>query len=156
MLVLYENIRRRREELGISQEELANMLGYKSRSSINKIEKGINDIPQSKIVEFAKALRTTPEELMGWKVPNDQPRIDEARLLRDEREVEHMRKYRALSEEQRAAIDNQLDFYFARIEVEITVPDERAELHRQLDEALAREKKGARVSSSGRSATGTK
>jgi repressor LexA len=43
------------------------MLGYKSRSSINKIEKGINDIPQSKIVEFAKALRTTPEELMGWK-----------------------------------------------------------------------------------------
>lgn len=72
MLVLYENIRRRREELGISQEELANMLGYKSRSSINKIEKGINDIPQSKIVEFAKALRITPEELMGWKLPNDQ------------------------------------------------------------------------------------
>ncbi len=72
MLVLYENIRRRREELGISQEELANMLGYKSRSSINKIEKGINDIPQSKIVEFARALRITPEELMGWKLPNDQ------------------------------------------------------------------------------------
>ena len=71
VLVLYENIRRRREELGISQEELANMLGYKSRSSINKIEKGINDIPQSKIVEFAKALRITPEELMGWKLPND-------------------------------------------------------------------------------------
>ncbi len=71
MLVLYENIRRRREELGISQEELANMLGYKSRSSINKIEKGINDIPQSKIVEFARALRITPEELMGWNLPND-------------------------------------------------------------------------------------
>ena len=71
MLVLYENIRRRREELGISQEELANMLGYKSRSSINKIEKGINDIPQSKIVEFAKALRITPEELMGWKIPSE-------------------------------------------------------------------------------------
>lgn len=67
VLVLYENIRRRREELGISQEELANMLGYKSRSSINKIEKGINDIPQSKIVEFARALKTTPEGLMGWK-----------------------------------------------------------------------------------------
>ncbi len=71
VLVLYENIRRRREELGISQEELANMLGYKSRSSINKIEKGINDIPQSKIVEFARALRITPEELMGWNLPND-------------------------------------------------------------------------------------
>ncbi len=78
MLVLYENIRRRREELGISQEELANMLGYKSRSSINKIEKGINDIPQSKIVEFANALRITPEELMGWKIPSENDKTIDA------------------------------------------------------------------------------
>ena len=67
MLKLYDNIRRRREELGMSQEELAIKLGYKNRSSINKIEKGINDIPQSKIVDFAKALYITPEALMGWK-----------------------------------------------------------------------------------------
>lgn len=66
MSELYRRIRARREELGMSQEELANKLGYKSRSSINKIEKGENDIPQSKIVSFAKALRTTPEFLMGW------------------------------------------------------------------------------------------
>lgn len=67
MLEIYKRIRARREELGISQEELAKRLGYKSRSSINKIEKGENDIPQSKIVAFAQALQTTPERLMGWE-----------------------------------------------------------------------------------------
>lgn len=76
MLEIYKRIRARREELGISQEELSKRLGYKSRSSINKIEKGENDIPQSKIVAFAQALQTTPERLMGWEqspTPDDLP-----------------------------------------------------------------------------------
>lgn len=60
-------IKKRREELKLTQEELAEKLGYKSRSSINKIESGINDLPQSKIVEFAKVLKTTPSYLMGWE-----------------------------------------------------------------------------------------
>lgn len=67
MLTLYERIKSRREQLNMSQEELALKLGYKSRSSINKIEKGENDIPQSKIVAFARALNTTPSFLMGWE-----------------------------------------------------------------------------------------
>lgn len=75
MLEIYKRIRARREELGISQEELAKRLGYKSRSSINKIEKGENDIPQSKIVAFAQALQTTPERLMGWEQPTESPDI---------------------------------------------------------------------------------
>ena len=72
---IYKRIRARREELGISQEELAKRLGYKSRSSINKIEKGENDIPQSKIVAFAQALQTTPERLMGWEQPTESSAI---------------------------------------------------------------------------------
>lgn len=60
-------IKKRREELGLSQEELAAKLGYKSRSSINKIELGLSDIPFSKIPLFAKALEIEPEILMGWK-----------------------------------------------------------------------------------------
>jgi len=65
--VIGEKIRFKREELGLTQEELATKMGYKSKSTINKIEMGINDITQSKIVAFAKALRTTPAYLMGWK-----------------------------------------------------------------------------------------
>lgn len=60
-------IKKRREELSLSQEELAAKLGYKSRSSINKIELGLSDIPFSKIPLFAKALEIEPEMLMGWE-----------------------------------------------------------------------------------------
>jgi len=64
--ILYGNIRKRREELGISQTELAKKLNYKSRSSVNKIELGFTDLPLSKVKEFAVALKTTPTVLMGW------------------------------------------------------------------------------------------
>ena len=50
----------------MTQEDLALKMGYKSKSTINKIELGKNDIPQSKIVNFAKALDTTPSYIMGW------------------------------------------------------------------------------------------
>lgn len=66
-MTLYDRIRARREELNMSQEELAKRLGYKSRSTIAKIESGENDITQSKIVAFAKALGVKPVYLMGWK-----------------------------------------------------------------------------------------
>ena len=61
------NIAVRRKELGMTQEELAKKMGYKSKSTINKIELGKNDIPQSKIVKFAEVLNTTPTQLMGWE-----------------------------------------------------------------------------------------
>ena len=66
MLPLYDNIRRRRIELGMSQQELADKLGYTSRTSIAKIEAGKIDIPNSKVVEFGKALGIHPGRLMGW------------------------------------------------------------------------------------------
>ena len=62
----YDRIKSRREELGMSQLELARKLGYRDRSSIAKIEQGVNDLPQSKIFAFAQALNTTPQYLMGW------------------------------------------------------------------------------------------
>lgn len=63
---LYDRIKARREELGISQGELAEMLGYRDRSTIAKIENGTNDLTQSKINAFADKLDTTPQYLMGW------------------------------------------------------------------------------------------
>lgn len=63
---LPERIKKRRLELGMSQDELARLLGYKSRSSIYCIELGKRDLPRKKIERFAKALKTTPEYIMGW------------------------------------------------------------------------------------------
>lgn len=67
MSILNERIKKCREALGMSQAELAELLGYSDRSTIAKIEKGTNDITQSKIEAFAKALHTTPAYLMGWE-----------------------------------------------------------------------------------------
>lgn len=73
MLELYKNIKRIREEKGMSQEELARLVGFKSRSSINKIEMGVNDITQSKLVAIANALGVSPGELMGSDDPASAP-----------------------------------------------------------------------------------
>ena len=68
MLEVYENIRARRIALKMTQQELARKMGYKSTSTIAKIESGENDIPQAKLAAFANALNTTPAELMGLKI----------------------------------------------------------------------------------------
>ena len=61
-----QKIKKLRLEKGYSQEELAKKVGYTSRSTINKIEKGLVDIPQSKILELANILNTTPLYLLDW------------------------------------------------------------------------------------------
>ena len=48
----------------MSQEELANLMGYTSRSTIAKIESGANDITQSTIVKFADVLNTSIKYLI--------------------------------------------------------------------------------------------
>lgn len=67
MSTVGKNILRLRKEMGMTQEELAKRMGYTSKSTINKIEMGKSDIPQSKIVKFAEVLGTTPAHLMGWE-----------------------------------------------------------------------------------------
>ena len=57
MLTLYKNIKKLREELGMSQDELAEKTGYTSRSSIAKIEKGLVDLQQSKIISSLPVVR---------------------------------------------------------------------------------------------------
>ena len=75
-----DRIKERREYLKMSQDDLAKKLGYKSRSSINKIERDASGLPQSKIVAIANALNTTPAYIMGWESdkPETSKKIDAA------------------------------------------------------------------------------
>ena len=66
-MTLGEKVKLKREELGLSQEELAEKMNYKSKTSIHKIEVGITDLPLSKVKELAAVLNTTPAYLMGWE-----------------------------------------------------------------------------------------
>ena len=65
-MTIGQRIKIRREELNMSQDDLAKKVGYKSRSSINKIELDLYSLKQSKIKAIADALETTPSYIMGW------------------------------------------------------------------------------------------
>ena len=61
-------IKSRRIELGMTQMDLAKKMGYKSKSTINKIELGINDINQSKMKKMAHALEVPVDYLIDDNV----------------------------------------------------------------------------------------
>lgn len=55
----------------MSQQELADAMGYKTRSTIAKIEAGENDVSQKKLQKFATVLDTTVEALIfGYARPD--------------------------------------------------------------------------------------
>lgn len=70
-MTIYDRIKQLREQQGLSQQVLAEKVGFKTASAINKIELGLRDINQTKIILFAKALNTTPAYLMGWETESD-------------------------------------------------------------------------------------
>ena len=64
-MTIGERIKERRIALGMTQDELAQKIGYKSRSSVNKLESA-RVLPSRKIEKMASALECTPSYLMGW------------------------------------------------------------------------------------------
>jgi len=84
-MLVHEKIRQRRKELGLSQEQLALEIGYKSRSIVNKIEKGLSNIPLNKIKLFANALSTTSSWLLEDETsPPDEPSEIHSILTKDD------------------------------------------------------------------------
>ena len=96
-----ERIKARREELGMTQDELARAVGYKWRSSINKIEVNAQHLPQRKIEEIARALKTTPSYIMGWE--------DEEAASLTAIQEEAMQKFLLLSYEHQIVVKNIID-----------------------------------------------
>lgn len=56
---LGSNIKKRRFQLHLTQQELADLMGYKSRATIAKIESGENSVSHAKLLKFARVLDTT-------------------------------------------------------------------------------------------------
>ena len=76
METMYDRIKKLRNSLGWSQEELAKKVGYADKTSIAKIEAGKVDLPQSKIVAFSRALSTTTSYLMDGETESQPTTID--------------------------------------------------------------------------------
>lgn len=141
MLQLYKNIKERRTELHLTQSELADKMGYADKSMIAKIEKGLVDLPQSKIIAFAKALETTPSYLMGWEPVTDE---DIGNILSNDNlfetiekisslspsEKNHFIKYLRLFEINRKKADNYIDQLLSlqNMENELIAAHERTDI----------------------------
>ncbi len=77
---IIERIRDRRMELGLSYQDLADKTGM-SKSTLQRYETGfIKNIPLSRVEALAKALRVTPEYLMGWEEKSEAPVMDDETL----------------------------------------------------------------------------
>ena len=77
-MVTGEIIRQLREARSMSQEQLAQLLGYKDRSSIAKIESGKVDLSQSKLAALSQIFEQPVHKLMGL---SDLPRTYEVPIL---------------------------------------------------------------------------
>lgn len=105
-----ERIKQRRIEMNLTQDELAKKVGYKSRSSINKIELS-RDLPLTKVAKVAKVLDCTPAYLMGWESENleEITDIDVKLTTIDEKVKEYALKINRLSKEDKDYIFQTID-----------------------------------------------
>lgn len=100
-ITIGDRIKARRQELKITQRELAGRMGYKDHTTITRIEAGKVDPPQSRIAEFAKALGTTPGHLMGWDAEPEDLGALAAQILMDPAVLNMVQEYRTLGDADR-------------------------------------------------------
>lgn len=98
------NIKARREELKMTQRDLAEKMGYSNHSTIARAESGKIDLPQSRVVQFAQALGTTPGHLMGWEKSAKDAGQAAARMLMDPNTFQMVQDYLTLDEADRTTV----------------------------------------------------
>ena len=114
-MTIGERIRNRRKELGLSQEELANRLGNKSRASVCTVEKDRGDMTTEQIKKYAEALETTPAYLMGMtefindyiihRNERDKILLEFMDKIPNNKIIEIIKLYSSASPEVRSAVD---------------------------------------------------
>lgn len=103
MLSLAKRVMARRQELNMTQEELAHKMGLKSRSSIAKIESG-RPAQQPTIARLAEALDVTVQYLMGLEDSPEEQAEFEASILQDDDLMEIIRLGKEMNTEQKVTL----------------------------------------------------
>lgn len=75
-MTIGRRIRKRREQLGLSQDDLAAMMGYNGRSAISAVENDKRDISWENVCKYAKVLKCSPSYLMKWQDPIDEDDLE--------------------------------------------------------------------------------
>jgi len=122
MTTIGQRIKKRRLELGLSQEELAKRMGNKSRASVCTVEKDKEDLTTDRIRKYAEALETTPTYLMGWEDENGEltllGRVGTSYINGDflstvtEDEIEILTRLRSIPEKDKTRVLDLLESYY--------------------------------------------
>ena len=106
MLELYKNIKKRRLELHLSQQQLAELTGYSSKSMIAHIESGNVDLSIGKIELFAKVLKMDPGDLLG-PTPSSAPQVPDLTSS----EIQIVKKLHKLDNDDQLKVEGMIDSY---------------------------------------------
>ena len=109
-----EQIRKRRIQLGWSQQKLAEKMGYTSKSTITRIEKGYNDVSQSNVAKFAKVMDTSIGYLMGWN--NEESKLSKPIIADDSNPAAKVfsSRFDSLSDNHQQQVLEYIDFLSAQ------------------------------------------
>ena len=115
-----QRIKQRRMELGMTQSELAEKMGYKGKTSVCAAETKGDNITTTKITKYAKALGVSIKYLMGYEdingVPISQERVEYKAKITDYREdfvyaaIETYKDIQSLSPEKRNQLESFLQY----------------------------------------------
>ena len=98
-----QNLKRLREQKGLSQQRLAEVFNL-SQQSVYKYENGISDLNLDTLKDFADFFNTSIDYLVGnTDIPHRIVEYKEFNLTKTEQE--HMRQYRQLTRKQQNALD---------------------------------------------------
>lgn len=100
-----EKIKAKRMELGWSQQKLADLMGYTSKSTITKIEKGVSDVGQRNIEKFAEVLGVSIAYLMDWEETDKSFNKDNLFGL----DYEFIENYHQLDEQSQRLVDSLIE-----------------------------------------------
>lgn len=137
LLEIGNRIKQLRIERELSQDELAKRCGYTSRSTINKIELGINDIPQSKIKAIPQALNVPISQILCWDEMDQKLDTEQLKADLEQIELEELiSKHYGNSTREAVVLYNKLD------------SDDKGEIRGEMKQMLKAEKYSAKEESS--------
>lgn len=134
LIEIGNRIKQLRTEKDMSQDELAKRSGYGSRSTINKIELGINDVPQSKIKAIAEALGVSVGTLLCWDEFDE--KHDTNKIQKEVNLIEHIEQQHGKTTREAFEMYIQLD------------SDDQGEIRGEMKQMLKAEKYSAKDGSS--------
>ncbi len=110
-----DRIRKKREELGISQTELAEKIGI-PKQNLYKYEKNIvTNIPSNKIEEIAHVLNVSESCLMGWDKNLNKENSDLLPdILSDTDLLDHIKKLIRLNNEHKHTIYDNIAYWYEK------------------------------------------